>query len=341
MRNMKYWINSEAAAGDIVLCSSIRLARNFKDLCFTDKLSLEEAKENVDKIYSILVEGVLDNNLELIKLWKQDYNYSKAFVEKLLISNKLLDRREKGGVVLSNDNTVSVMINEEDNLVIKCISDGLNLKEEYQFADKLDDIVEDKVRYAFHPEYGYLTASPGNVGSGLKATVLVHLPLLTANEEIDKISKGLNEVGMSITGAYNEKNQVFGNLYFVSNKVTLGVKEEEIVNNLESVVLNIVNEEKKNREIVMAKYSSEVEDRVFRAEAILKNAKLLNSKEILDLVSNVRLGVELGILNMEKRILNSIMVLTRDSIIESKIGSNSTIRDKNIERARIVNQILG
>lgn len=337
---MKNWINSEANPEDIVLCSSVKLARNFKNSKFTDKLKIEEAQENIFKVYNILSKESKDSNLELIKLWEQDYNYSRGFVEKNLISNKLLDRREKSGFILNKENTISVMINEEDNLGIKCISDGLNLREEYRVVDEIDDIIEERMQYAFHQDYGYLTASPNNVGTGLKATTILHLPALTVNEEIKSITKGLNQVGMSISGMYNELNQVYGNLYLISNQVSLGVKEEELVNNVESVVFNIINEEKKYREIMITKYNDEIEDRVFRAQAILKSARMLNSKEILDLLSNVRLGVELGIINIEKKVLNNILILTRDAIVESKLGNNTSTRDKNIERARIVSELL-
>lgn len=337
---MRNWINSEANPEDIVLCSSVKLARNFKDSKFTDKLKLEESQENISRVYDILSKQSKEGNLKLIKLWEQDYNYARGFVEKKLISNKLLDRREKSGFILNEENTISVMINEEDNLGIKCIADGLNLREEFKVVDEIDDIIEEKIQYAFNQDYGYLTASLNNVGTGLKATTILHLPALTMNEEIKNITTGLNQVGMSISGMYNESNQVYGNLYLISNQVSLGVKEEELVNNVESVVFNIINEEKKYREIMITKYNKETEDKVFRAQAILKSARMLNSKETLDLLSNVRLGVELGIVNIEKKVLNNILILTRDAILESKLGANTSIRDKNIERAKIVNELL-
>lgn len=337
---MRNWINSEANPEDIVLCSSVKLARNFKDSKFTDKLKLEESQENISRVYDILSKQSKEGNLKLIKLWEQDYNYARGFVEKKLISNKLLDRREKSGFILNEENTISVMINEEDNLGIKCIADGLNLRGEFKVVDEIDDIIEEKIQYAFNQDYGYLTASLNNVGTGLKATTILHLPALTMNEEIKNITTGLNQVGMSISGMYNESNQVYGNLYLISNQVSLGVKEEELVNNVESVVFNIINEEKKYREIMITKYNKEIEDKVFRAQAILKSARMLNSKETLDLLSNVRLGVELGIVNIEKKVLNNILILTRDAILESKLGANTSIRDKNIERAKIVNELL-
>ena len=302
---MRNWINSEANPEDIVLCSSVKLARNFKDSKFTDKLKLEESQENISRVYDILSKQSKEGNFKLIKLWEQDYNYARGFVEKKLISNKLLDRREKSGFILNEENTISVMINEEDNLGIKCISDDLNLREEFKVVDEIDDIIEEKIQYAFNQDYGYLTASLNNVGTGLKATTILHLPALTMNEEIKNITTGLNQVGMSISGMYNESNQVYGNLYLISNQVSLGVKEEELVNNVESVVFNIINEEKKYREIMITKYNKETEDKVFRAQAILKSARMLNSKETLDLLSNVRLGVELGIVNIEKKVLNN------------------------------------
>ncbi|MGL4109281.1 protein arginine kinase [Clostridium sp. LP20] len=338
---MRNWIDSEALPEDIVLSSRVRLARNFEDLLFTDKMELEDAINYVDKVYEILSRNMEEEELELVKLYEMDYKSSKFYVERGLISEDLLKRRDRSAFVINRDETISVMINEEDHLRIQSIADGLNIKEAYIESNKIDDFIEGEIPYSFHEEYGYLTARPTNMGTGIKASVIIHLPAITMSEEIQNISKGLNQVGMNIRAMYGERIKACGNIYQVSNQITLGVNEEEIISNLEGVVFNIINEEKKSREILMTKYKYEIEDKIFRSYGILKNAIILTYNEILDLSSNLRLGVEMSLLKVDKKVLNRLLVDTRDSVIQSKSEKVLSDNEKNIERAKLVKDILG
>ena len=335
---MRNWIHSKVAPEDIVIGSKVRLARNFDGELFTDKMKTEDAIENVEKVYSILSKQ--NEAFKLFKLWDLDYNLSKAYMEKHLISGDLLKRKDRGAFVINEDETISIMINEEDHLRIQCITDGFNLKEAYNEANKIDDLIEQEVDYAFHEDYGYLTSSPTNVGTGLRASVMIHLPALTMSEEIPSILKGLNQVGMTISGVYKEGSKVYGNIYEVSNSISLGVNEEEIISNLEGVVLNIISEEKKFREILLTKYNDEIEDKIFRSYGILKSAKLIDSREMLQILSDLRIGVELSLIDIHKETLNRLLIETKDSLLQLNSEKNLTIKDKRIERANLVKKIL-
>lgn len=336
---MRNWIDNIANSEDIVLCSSIELARNIKDNFFTDKLSIEEARHNVDKIYEAVKENYKNEEIKLIKLWEQEYNYVKGFIEKRYISKKLLDRKEKGAFIINDDETISIMINEEDHIVIKSISNGLSLLEEYNCVNIIDNIIENKIQYSFHEELGYLTASPNNVGTALRATAILHLPALRYNNELGGICKKLKEKNILLKSMYYDKEDC-GNIYIVSNEYTLGLSEEDIINNIKESIYNLISEEKKTREILMTKYRYEIEDKIFRSISILENARILSCKEVIEFSSYVRLGVEMSLLNIDKKKLNKILIETRDVIIEEKIGNNNSLRDKNIERAKIVKGIL-
>jgi len=337
---MKNWIDSQVSPQDIIINSSIILCRNFKENKFTDKMKCEEARENVDRVFKILVDKEEDEEFKLIKLWEDENELSKTYSDKHIISEKLLKRKDRGAFIVNKNETLSVMINEEDNLRIQCIVDGLNLHDIYKYIDKFDDYIEKDMAYAFHGDYGYLTASPSNIGTGMKATVAMHLPTLTISQEIPNILNGLNRVGMTINGMYGERLKADGNMYNISNQITLGVKEEEIIENLEGVIFNIASEEKKYREIFVAEHKYEVEDKIFRAYGILKNAKILNEKETLELLSYIRFGVELGLLDINKKILNNILISSRNSLVIKNLQSGASSTQQDLERANIVKELL-
>lgn len=337
---MKNWIDSQVSPQDIIISSSISLCRNFKKNRFTDKMKCEEAKENVDMIFKILCDKSQDEEFKLIKLWEEENKCSETYRDKHIISEELLKRKDRGAFIVNKNETLSIMINEEDNVRIQCTVDGLNLHGIYKYINKFDDYIEEDIAYAFHGDYGYLSASPSNVGTGMKATVAMHLPALTISQEIPNILNGLNRVGMTINGMYGEKLKSDGNMYHISNQITLGVKEDEIIENLKGVVFNIASEEKKYREIFLAEHKYEVEDKIFRSYGILKNAKMLKSKETLELLSYIRFGAELGLLDIDKKTLNNILINSRTSLVMKNLKSESSSVEQNLERANIVKDLL-
>ena len=337
---MKNWIDSDRNPKDIIISSKVILTRNFEKYLFTDKMEEDEARMNVDKIYSMLSNAFPKEDLELIKLWEYDYKKIKAYFERYLISNELLKRNDRGAFILNRDETISIMINEEDHIRIQCISDGLDLQSELCQANIFDDLLEKIAPYAFHEDYGYLTSKPCNIGTGLKAKVKVHLPALTMCDGICNISNGLNQVGMTINSVYGEENKATGNIYEISNKITTGISEEEIINSLSGVIENIVNEENNFRKKLINDSKEEIEDSIYRAYGILKNARLLSSKEVLEYLSNIRFGIELGLIDIDKKIINTLMINTRDTVMQDNVNMNLSTRDKNINRAKIIRENL-
>ena len=332
---MRNWIYSKAQNDDLILCSKLSLARNLEGILFTDKLEVEDAKKNVDKLSNVIFNKLNDEELKIIKFWDNQIDYIKSYEAKLLVTKELVKRKDRAALIINKEETISIMINEVDHLNIQCTTEGMNLKEVYEVANKIDDLIEEDISYSFHEDFGYLTATPSKVGTGMKASVILHLPALSMSEEITNISKGLSQLGMAINPVYAD-----GNIYEVSNRISLGVTEDEIINNLEGVVENIIQEEIKFRDIVVNKCKDEVEDKIFRAYGILKNAKLMSYKELVELLSYVRLGVEMYVLDLNKDLLNKLLVYTNDEAIQNKLGKSLTNKERKAERAILIQELL-
>lgn len=332
---MRNWIYSKAQNDDLILCSKLSLARNLEGVLFTDKLEVEDAKKNVDKLSNVIFNKLNDEELKIIKFWDNQIDYIKSYEAKLLVTKELVKRKDRAALIINKEETISIMINEVDHLNIQCTTEGMNLKEVYEVANKIDDLIEEDISYSFHEDFGYLTATPSKVGTGMKASVILHLPALSMSEEITNISKGLSQLGMAINPVYAD-----GNIYEVSNRISLGVTEDEIINNLEGVVENIIQEEIKFRDIVVKKCKDEVEDKIFRAYGILKNAKLMSYKELVELLSYVRLGVEMYVLDLNKDLLNKLLVYTNDEAIQNKLGKSLTNKERKAERAILIQELL-
>ncbi|MCY6957330.1 protein arginine kinase [Clostridium brassicae] len=339
---MKNWLDTETDNTDMVISSRIRLARNIKDIPFPNKLNEEQGKDVVknieDAFYSV---PYTEQQYKTIYLWQSDNVLNNSYLEKHLISSKLINNKDKAAFMLSNDETASIMINEEDHIRLQSITGGLNLKEAYEYTNKLDDLLEEKLEYAFDERLGYLTACPTNVGTGLRASVMVHLPALTINREIVGLLNGLTQVGMTIRGLYGEGSQGEGNIYQISNQITLGLSEEEILTNLTGIVNQVINQEKLTRDQIYSKRKYELEDKILRSVGILKSAVILSSREALNLLSNVRLGVEMGIIkDVNKKVLNKLFLDIQPATMQKKFQDKFNDKERDIKRAKLVKESL-
>lgn len=324
----------------IVLSSKILLARNFSDVPFPNKLNYIKGRDNGKKMYGVLKNELINEELTLYEIWNTNEEFGKQYLEKDLITEELIKNSDKGSFILNKEETLSIMINEKDHVRLQCMSEGLNLEETFKKATSIDDKIEKNFDYAFDETLGYLTTSPENIGTGMKASVIIHLPALTMSEEIKNISKNLSKIGMSIKGMYLDGTNVYGNLYRITNKISLGLTEENIIIKLKEAILNIIVEENKFREILLSKCKYELDDKVYRAYGILKCAILLDSKETIELLSNVRLGAELSLIDIDKNKLDELLVLISNSSIQNYSGRCLDEKEIKYERAKLVRKIL-
>lgn len=336
---MDNWIlNSNQ--NDIVINTKIQLSRNVEKVPFPEKLTVTDGRKNAEKIYNSIKDKFQSDEFKLYEVWDSDKSSFYKYIDRHLISEKLLKNSDKALFILNNDETISIMINEEDHIKIQCITSGLNLEDVLENAVGIDEKIEENIKYAFDEEFGYLTSKIENVGVAMKVNVLIHLPALTMSEEIENISKKLNNKGLEIKGLYLEGSNVLGNIYIISNKASLGITEEDIISTIKEEVLNIIANEYKFREILIGKCKYELEDKIYRALAILQHAVLLDFKEALDLISKVRLGIELSLIQVNKDKLNKLIVNIKDSSIESVAGRKLSEKEIKYERANIVRKLL-
>ena len=336
---MNNWILN-CNQNDIVLSTKIQLSRNIEKLPFPEKLTAIDGRKNSEYIYNSIKDRFESCDFKLFEVWNEDKTSFNEYIDKHLISEKLLKNSDKASFMLNSDETISIMINEEDHIKIQCISSGLNLEDALEKVVKIDEKIEEDVKYAFDEQFGYLTSSIENIGAAMKVNILIHLPALTMSQEIKNISKKLNNKGLEIKGLYLEGSDVLGNIYILSNKFSLGMTEEDIIARIKEEVLNLIADEYKFREILTGKCQYELEDKIYRALAILQHAVIIDFKEAMDLISKVRLGIELSFIQMSNDKLNKLIVSIKDSSIESIIGRKLSEKEIKYERANIIRKIL-
>lgn len=327
---------------DVVLSSRIRLARNIKDMPFPSIMNDEEAHKVIESVRKAIFNSntILSTQFNEYDMRKLTPLERQSLVERHLISPDLSQNTKNGYALIKNDNTVSIMINEEDHLRIQCILDGLRLNETWDIADKIDDLIEENVDYAYNERIGYLTSCPTNVGTGIRASLMVHLPALTITGLLGSILNSVTKIGIAVRGIYGEGTQALGDIYQISNQITLGQSEKEIIENIEGVVRQIIANERKARSDLYDKRKIQIEDRVGRAYGLLSNAKVLSTKEFMRLMSDVRLGAVLGILNIDVRKIDELTTHIQPGNLQKILGAQLEPYDRDIKRAEyVVSQI--
>ena len=329
--------------GNIVLTSRIRLARNISGIPFPHMLSLNKSEEVIDEVYSAIIDNEvnIENSFKLVKLSDINSLQRLSMVEKHLISKEHADNYEIAGVLLNDSNDISIMINEEDHIRLQVMENSFNLKEIYEKATQIDDAIEAKLKYAFDSKLGYLTSCPTNLGTGIRASVMVHLPALTLIKNINNIIETVNQVGMTIRGFYGEGSNAMGNIYQISNQITLGLSEYEIINNIVGVTKKIIDNERTARNLILKKQALELEDDIYRSLGMLRYTRLITTSECLNLLSKVRLGVEMGIVNdIDIKDLDMLFINVQPATIQLQNDQEMDDRGRDIARAKLVRETL-
>ncbi len=334
------WLTVEKES-DIVVSSRIRLARNLRAFHFPGW----GGEEACSQVWATLKPILTDVKAmpECLSMEMNDINQLDKMVlfERHLISRELSEKGKGSGLVVALDEQMSVMVNEEDHLRIQVINPGLELIEAWERIDALDSEIEARVDYAYDPRLGYLTACPSNVGTGMRASVMVHVPALVLLEEISPIIKGLGKIGLAVRGLGGEGSDASGNMFQISNQITLGEEEMQVVGNLHEIVREIVEHEKNARKRLMQKKGVIVRDHVGRAYGILSNAHILSSKDALDMISGLRLGVDLGLLpGLTPSVLDELTLLIRPGHLQKIETKLLKVRERDVSRAKLVRSKL-
>lgn len=335
------WLRGKGLKGEIVMSSRIRLARNLKEGLFPQWASkaqrsqiLKRVEEAVRK--SAFLKGslwiLLSDLTELDRLF---------LVERHLISREHAGGPNERGVVVSDQEILSIMVNEEDHLRLQVLQSGFNLQEAWAVLNRVDAEMEGLLTYAFLPEWGYLTACPTNVGTGMRASCLLHLPSLAMTKQINRVLHAITKLGLMARGLYGEGTEASGNFFQLSNQVTLGVSEEEILDNLERLIKQVIEQEEAARTALVNQSREGLEDRIWRAYGTLKSAHLITSNETVELLSLVRLGVDLNLIpTLERGQVNRLFIQTQPAHLQKLEGRTLSPSERDARRARLLRESL-
>jgi protein arginine kinase len=335
------WMKENGPDCDIVMSSRIRLARNFENRSFPLIAKAEELDDVLEFFQENYQDTAFDQQgaLQFIRIADLSPIEKKVLVEKHLISPHLTEHAEEAGVLLSESEQVSIMVNEEDHLRIQLYLPGFQLQKALNEAFKVDDWLEQKITYAFDEERGYLTTCPTNVGTGLRASVMMHLPALTMTHQMNRLTPAINQLGLVVRGIYGEGSEAQGNIYQISNQITLGKSEQDIVEDLESVVSQLIEQERQARETLTEELSIQLEDRIFRSYGTLRYSRIIESKEAATCLSDVRLGIDLGYIeDMPQSILNELMVLIQPGFLQRYAKRSLSGRERDVLRASLIRE---
>jgi protein arginine kinase len=332
-------MQADAPSADVVLSSRVRLARNIAGVPFPHQASEADLAKVVEYAQKAIRVSKGLTDLVVIRLSETPALDRQILVEKHLISPQHAQGAKHRLVAIRPDETVSVMVNEEDHLRIQALLPGLQLKEALRLASQVDDAFEGAVDYAFDDRLGYITACPTNVGTGLRASVMVHLPALTTTGQVGRVLATVSNVGVAVRGLYGEGSEATGNVFQLSNQVTLGRPEVELVDNLAGVTKQIIDQERSVREKLVRERRDQLEDKVNRAYGLLSHARLMTSQEALGLLSDVRLGVEAGLLpDVEAKTLNELMVITQPAYLQRIMGRELAPHERDVRRAALIRE---
>ena len=319
---------------DIVVSTRVRLARNLDRTPFPN--ALKDTKEVTEKIKNAVLgsNSTLAEEFEFISLDDLSPIRAKALAEEHMISPVMCEGKGKS-VLLSKDRTMSIMLMEEDHIRLQIIQSGYSLEEAYSLASKVDDVIEENVTYAFDDDFGYLTACPTNTGTGMRASVMLHLPALTMTENITKIISSAGSLGIEVRGLYGEGTKAYGSLYQISNRVTMGISESQSLDRLKNIVDQVIEMDTKARKALADNNNDALSDKLYRSYGILKYARSISSAEAKSLLSDVMLGQNLGILPKAEKITPiECMVITEPALLCGDKEFTPAQRDKR--RAELI-----
>lgn len=339
------WLDARGPEADIVLSTRVRLARNLEGFRFGPRAEAHD-REAILELARRAAETVPDlAGGGFATMERLAPRSREILLERHLVSRDLIGSEDgpapHTALLLAPEDALGVMINEEDHLRLQGLLSGFRLREAWDAVDRLDSALGERLPYAFHPEFGFLTSCPTNVGTGLRASVLVHLPALVLTQEIGKVLQAITQVGLTFRGLYGEGSEVVGNFFQISNQTTLGKTEEELVEHLQAVVERVVHQERRARAVLLRDASGVIEDKVWRAYGLLRYARSVSFAEGMNLLSGIRLGVSLKLLSGPRvYTLNQLMVFSQAAHLEQAAGRALSAADADVHRAAYIRRTL-
>ncbi len=331
---MSSWYSAE---NGIVVSTRVRLARNLSGIPFPSKMTEKQFEELKSRVKSVIYESntPFAKNLNFIEMASIPENEINAMVERHIISPEFAKRGRNSAIILSDDESISIMVGEEDHIRIQVILGGMKLNEAYDIAERIDTLLDGGLNFAFDENLGFLTECPTNLGTGLRASLMLHLPVCESNGEIATLSDTVSKIGFTVRGMYGEGSKAQGSLYQISNQITLGLSEKNALDNLKSITARIIEKEENSRASLN---SLKVEDMAYRALGVLKNCRMLSGAEMMNLLSKIKLGIDMGILK-EKINPIELLISNQKFMLMKKYGEMQP-EERDISRATAIREIL-
>lgn len=335
------WLKHQGQSSEIVLSSRIRLARNLRGIPFSHWASSSALEQIIQRLSEVLPKCPATRDMDLIRLDQISSLDREFLLERHLISREMASGEDFRLVAVSPDETLSIMVNEEDHLRIQCLLSGLELRQIWERINEIDDQLGEHLDFAFSPRWGYLTACPTNVGTGIRCSVMIHLPALVLAKQVERVLGAVTQLGLTVRGFQGEGSEIAGSIAQLSNQVTLGVTEEESIEKLERMAQQIIANELEAQRQLMEEARTLVEDKIYRAYGILKGARILSSKEAVELVSALRLGRTAGVLtDIPYETINELLICSRPAHLQKMAGTSMAPKDRDILRARFIRERL-
>jgi protein arginine kinase len=329
------WYHLSGAEGDVVISTRVRLARNLSGVPFPAGLSQERRLEVAKKAREALKSTKKADEFDFLDMENMEARDSLSMVERHLISPEFSKCGKGSALLLKKDESISVMINEEDHFRIQVMCPGLDLDKAYQIADELDGLLDEQVKFAFDDRLGYLTQCPTNLGTGMRASIMLHLPALHERGAIQQLANTVSKLGLTIRGLYGEGSKPEGAIYQLSNQVTLGISEQAAIENLKGIAAQIIREERSARE--QLRRNPRFEDMVWRSLGLLQTARLLSHDEFMTLISNLRVGVAMGIISgISLDTISELISDAQPATIMAAARRDMDPSERDVERAKMV-----
>ena len=336
------WLRSTGPNSDIVMSSRIRLARNLAKYPFSHWASKKEQEEVLETAKQAVSSSEKIKTSLCLDIGKLDTIDRQFLVERHLMSKEHTVNSENKGLCIGEREVVSIMINEEDHMRIQVMKSGFDLRDAWYIINEIDDELGELLEYAYEPNFGYLTACPTNAGTGMRASVMLHLPSLVMTKQIGKVLQAITKLSLTARGLYGEGTEASGNFFQISNQVSLGHKEEDVIDNIERIIKQVVDHEQSAREALVSQNKDVLVDRIWRAYGTLKSAHIITSDETIDLLSLVRLGVDMNLIKkLDRALINELFIIIQPAHLQKIEKKKLTPNQRDAKRADIIREKIG
>ncbi len=340
--NVAKWMDCSGPMSDIVISSRVRLARNIAGYLFLSRSDKDMQRELLSLMKTSVEDSSIGGDLKFLDMNEISQQERDILSERYLVSRRLAEARDISGVAIAADESLAIMMNEEDHLRLQVMSSGLQLRDAYSRIEKVEKSLEEKMEYSFSERYGYLTACPTNAGTGIRVSVMLHLPALKMAGQIEKVLRASGDMNLAVRGVFGEGSEPVGDLYQISNQTTLGKSEYQIIEELTKQAIEpVVEYERRARQRMLEDRSDILDDKIFRAYGTMSNARMISSEETLFLLSYIRLGVHLGRFdNISLHTINELFLLTQPAHLQNVCGEMMDPASRDIARASLIRSKL-